>query len=43
MGSQCVNDLNWTKGLNPKTRKPLGVRLDVQICNPPRGLARRPR
>src|SRR5882757_9134672 len=36
MGGQYVNDLNWTKGLNPKTGKPLDYdpRLDVQIYNP---------
>jgi alcohol dehydrogenase (cytochrome c) len=36
MGGQYVNDLNWTKGLNPKTGKPLDYdpKLDVQIYNP---------
>jgi alcohol dehydrogenase (cytochrome c) len=31
-----VNDLNWTKGLNPKTGKPLEYdsKLDVQMYNP---------
>jgi alcohol dehydrogenase (cytochrome c) len=35
-GGQYVNDLNWTKGLNPKTGKPLDYdpKLDVQIYNP---------
>ncbi|PYR28188.1 MAG: hypothetical protein DMF98_03665 [Acidobacteria bacterium] len=35
-GGQYVNDLNWTKGLNPRTGKPLDYdpRLDVQIYNP---------
>src|SRR5438876_3474615 len=35
-GGQYVNDLNWTKGLNPKTGKPLEYdpKLDVQIYNP---------
>ena len=35
-GAQYVNDLNWTKGLNPKTGKPVeyNPRLDVQIYNP---------
>jgi len=30
-----VNDLNWTKGLNPKTGMPLEYdpKLDVQIYN----------
>jgi alcohol dehydrogenase (cytochrome c) len=34
-GGQYVNDLNWTKGLNPKTGKPLEYdpKLDVQIYN----------
>jgi len=34
--AQYVNDLNWTKGLNPKTGMPLEYdpRLDVQIYNP---------
>ena len=36
MGGQYVNDLNWTKGLNPRTGKPLDYdpKLDVQIYNP---------
>ena len=31
-----VNDLNWTKGIDPKTGKPLDYnpKLDVQIYNP---------
>jgi alcohol dehydrogenase (cytochrome c) len=31
-----VNDLNWTKGINPQTGKPLDYdpKLDVQIYNP---------
>ena len=35
-GGQYVNDLNWTKGLNAKTGKPLDYdpKLDVQIYNP---------
>ncbi len=35
-GAQYVNDLNWTKGLNPETGKPLDYdpKLDVQIYNP---------
>ncbi len=35
-GDQYVNDLNWTKGLNPRTGKPLDYdpNLDVQIYNP---------
>jgi len=35
-GAQYVNDLNWTKGLNPRTGKPLDYdpNLDVQIYNP---------
>src|SRR5258705_4130537 len=35
-GTQYVNDLNWTKGLNPKTGMPLEYdpKLDVQIYNP---------
>jgi alcohol dehydrogenase (cytochrome c) len=35
-GAQYVNDLNWTKGLNQKTGKPLEYdpKLDVQIYNP---------
>jgi alcohol dehydrogenase (cytochrome c) len=35
-GGQYVNDLNWTKGLNPKTGKPVEYdpKLDVQIYNP---------
>jgi alcohol dehydrogenase (cytochrome c) len=34
--AQYVNDLNWTKGLNPKTGMPLEYdpKLDVQIYNP---------
>src|SRR5260221_7411768 len=34
--TQYVNDLNWTKGLNPKTGMPLEYdpKLDVQIYNP---------
>src|ERR671931_601938 len=34
-GGQYVNDLNWTKGLNPRTGKPLDYdpKLDVQIYN----------
>ena len=33
---QYVNDLNWTKGLNPKTGMPVEYdpKLDVQIYNP---------
>ena len=33
---QYVNDLNWTKGINPKTGKPYEYdpKLDVQIYNP---------
>jgi alcohol dehydrogenase (cytochrome c) len=33
---QYVNDLNWTKGINPKSGKPLDYdpKLDVQIYNP---------
>jgi len=33
---QYVNDLNWTKGINPKTGRPLDYdpKLDVQIYNP---------
>src|SRR4030088_1244501 len=33
---QYVNDLNWTKGINPKTGRPLAYdpKLDVQIYNP---------
>src|SRR5258706_2304509 len=36
MGGQYVNDLNWTKGLNSRTGKPLDYdpKLDVQIYNP---------
>ena len=36
LGGQYVNDLNWTKGLNPRTGKPLDYdpKLDVQIYNP---------
>ena len=35
-GEQYVNDLNWTKGINPKTGKPVeyNPKLDVQIYNP---------
>jgi alcohol dehydrogenase (cytochrome c) len=35
-GEKYVNDLNWTKGLDPKTGKPLeyNPKLDVQIYNP---------
>jgi alcohol dehydrogenase (cytochrome c) len=35
-GTQYVNDLNWTKGLNPKTGLPVEYdpKLDVQIYNP---------
>ena len=35
-GTQYVNDLNWTKGLNPKTGMPVEYdpKLDVQIYNP---------
>jgi alcohol dehydrogenase (cytochrome c) len=35
-GAQYVNDLNWTKGLNPKTGLPIDYdpKLDVQIYNP---------
>jgi alcohol dehydrogenase (cytochrome c) len=35
-GGQYVNDLNWTKGLNAKTGKPLDYdpKLDVQLYNP---------
>jgi len=34
-GAQYVNDLNWTKGLNPRTGKPLDYdpKLDVQVYN----------
>jgi alcohol dehydrogenase (cytochrome c) len=34
--AQYVNDLNWTKGINPKTGMPLEYdpKLDVQIYNP---------
>jgi len=33
---QYVNDLNWTKGIHPKTGRPLDYdpKLDVQIYNP---------
>src|SRR5438309_2689854 len=33
---QYVNDLNWTKGISPKTGRPLDYdpKLDVQIYNP---------
>jgi glucose dehydrogenase len=35
-GGQYVNDLNWTKGLDPKTGKPLEYdpKLDVQAYLP---------
>jgi alcohol dehydrogenase (cytochrome c) len=35
-GAQYVNDLNWTKGLNPETGKPVeyNPKLDVQTYNP---------
>ena len=35
-GSQYVNDVNWTKGLDPETGKPVeyNPKLDVQIYNP---------
>src|SRR5713101_857952 len=35
-GAQYVNDLNWTKGLNPRTGMPLEYdrELDVQTYNP---------
>ncbi len=35
-GGQYVNDLNWTKGLDPKTGKPVEYdpKLDVQKYNP---------
>ena len=35
-GVQYVNDLNWTKGLNPETGRPLeyNPKLDMQIYNP---------
>jgi alcohol dehydrogenase (cytochrome c) len=35
-GSQYVNDLNWTKGLDPESGKPVeyNPKLDVQIYNP---------
>ncbi len=35
-GAQYVNDLNWTKGLDPETGKPLDYnpKLDVQVYNP---------
>ena len=35
-GEQYVSDLNWTKGLNPRTGKPLDYdpNLDVQMYNP---------
>ena len=35
-GAQYVNDLNWTKGLDPKTGKPVEYdpKLDVQIYDP---------
>ena len=43
-GSQYLNDVNWTKGLDPETGKPVeyNPKLDVQIYNPEaRALARR--
>jgi alcohol dehydrogenase (cytochrome c) len=35
-GEKYVNDLNWTKGLDPKTGKPVeyNPKLEVQIYNP---------
>jgi alcohol dehydrogenase (cytochrome c) len=35
-GEKYVNDLNWTKGLDPKTGKPVeySPKLDIQIYNP---------
>jgi alcohol dehydrogenase (cytochrome c) len=35
-GTQYVNDLNWTKGLDPNTGRPLDYnpKLDVQVYNP---------
>ena len=35
-GAQYVNDLNWTKGLDPKTGKPVEYdpKLDVQVYKP---------
>ncbi len=35
-GSQYLNDVNWTKGLDPETGKPVeyNPKLDVQIYNP---------
>lgn len=35
-GTQYVNDLNWTKGLDPETGKPVeyNPKLDVQLYNP---------
>ena len=35
-GTKYVNDLNWTKGLNPRTGKPIEYdpKLDVQIYDP---------
>src|SRR6266849_3524810 len=35
-GAQYVNDLNWTKGLDPETGKPAeyNPKLDVQVYNP---------
>src|SRR5579859_7495944 len=35
-GAQYVNDLNWTKGIDPETGKPVeyNPKLDVQIYNP---------
>src|SRR4030095_9203107 len=35
-GTQYVNDLNWTKGLDPETGKPVeyNPQLDVQISTP---------
>ena len=44
-GAQYVNDLNWTKGLDPKTGKPVEYdpELDVQtLCAGSAGAARRP-
>src|ERR1700690_4307098 len=35
-GAQYVNDMNWTKGLNPETGKPIDYdpKLDGQLYNP---------
>jgi alcohol dehydrogenase (cytochrome c) len=35
-GAQYVNDLNWTKGLNPETGKPIEYdpKLDIQVYDP---------